>query len=251
MEDLLKRIGLSDKEIQIYLTLLQQGQLTPAQLSRRTKINRTTIYSVAHALIEKGLLSEDMTAKGNPLYALPPQHLNTLMSRQERDLNQKKELTKRAVLELNNLVGNLEYSIPRITFITETELNDFLYEQTNKWCTSIMKYDKTMWGFSSTAYVEAYLHYMNWFWEQAPKDLELKMLGEDTKVEKSLSDKYPKRQIKVAKPKINFTTSTVLCGDYILLVNTNKKPFYLIEIYDSALAHNMREMYKRIWDSIQ
>lgn len=247
IEESLENLGLAEKEITLYLALLRQGRTTPTKLHKLTGINRTTIYGIAKELIKKGLVAEDLTSKGRPLFALPPSNLKNLTAREEREILKKKETARAAVAELNTIFESKTYSIPQVNFVIEEEINNFLYEQTPKWHESILKYDKTLWGFSSASYVSTFLDYMNWFWENAPKDLELKILGEDAKVETSLSKKFPKRQVKVPNPPFNFTASTIICGDYILLVTTKEHPYYLIEIYDAILAENMRGLYKRIW----
>ena len=39
-------------------------------------------------------------------------------------------------------------------------------------------------------------------------------------------------------------------GGYITSIVTNKKPHYLVEIFDQTLAHNMREIYKGLWSEL-
>lgn len=251
LEELLQKIGFSEREALVYVVLVKQGRLSPVQLSRLTKIKRTTIYSILKELIEKDLVAQDLTHKNQLVYALPVQQLITLVGKQEREVNKRKELTKRAVSELDAVTTGSKFSIPRTSFISEEQIESFLYEQTDKWNQSILQYDKTMWGFSSAKYVSEYFEYMVWFWEHAPKELELKLLGDDLEVEQKLSKKFPKRKIKVATPPFHFTASTIICGDYILLVTTKQRPYYLIEIYDVVLAQNLRELYKRMWQSIK
>src|SRR3989338_9874585 len=69
MEEVLKQLGLGIKEQTIYKLILERGKVAPALLSRLTHINRTTVYSVAKELKEKGLIVEDLG--GKTLYYLP------------------------------------------------------------------------------------------------------------------------------------------------------------------------------------
>ncbi len=46
----------------------------------------------------------------------------------------------------------------------------------------------------------------------------------------------------------NFTANTWVCGDYLILISTHQRPFYLIEIHDAMLAYNIRELFKKLWD---
>lgn len=53
----LKKIGLADKEIAVYLTLIENGPLSVRELAKISGINRGTSYDVLKSLIEKGLVS--------------------------------------------------------------------------------------------------------------------------------------------------------------------------------------------------
>ena len=69
MEKILEKLGLGNKEQIIYKLILERGKIAPVQVSRLTKINRTTVYSAAKELQEKGLIVEDLG--GKTLYYLP------------------------------------------------------------------------------------------------------------------------------------------------------------------------------------
>jgi len=55
--DLLKKLGLEEKEAKVYLALLQLGEATATIISEKTNLDRTLIYQLTNKLIEKGLLS--------------------------------------------------------------------------------------------------------------------------------------------------------------------------------------------------
>lgn len=52
----LKNLGLSEKEVLVYLALLQLGAATPYQIAKKSGIKRPTAYVIAEELVEKGLL---------------------------------------------------------------------------------------------------------------------------------------------------------------------------------------------------
>ncbi|HPA25221.1 MAG TPA: helix-turn-helix domain-containing protein [bacterium] len=51
------KIGLNEKEAEIYLSSLALGPSTVAKISQSSQIKRTTVYSVIESLKEKGLMS--------------------------------------------------------------------------------------------------------------------------------------------------------------------------------------------------
>lgn len=50
----LKKIGLGEKEITLYMALLRRGKMKPSELATLTKINRATVYSIVKGLTSKG-----------------------------------------------------------------------------------------------------------------------------------------------------------------------------------------------------
>jgi hypothetical protein len=47
---------------------------------------------------------------------------------------------------------------------------------------------------------------------------------------------------------MDLTSATWVNGDYIIMITTRQRPHYLVQIHDKTLAHNMREMFKNIWE---
>jgi len=89
----LKNLGLEEKEIKIYLSLLESGESGVTAISDNTRIERTLCYSIIQKLIDKGLLS--YVIKNNVKYfksAHPEKLLSDLKDREK---------------ELNNVMGEL------------------------------------------------------------------------------------------------------------------------------------------------
>jgi len=57
LDDQLRNLGFSDNEALVYLELLKLGPQAVSVLSKRTALNRTTIYSVLRSLQRKGVVS--------------------------------------------------------------------------------------------------------------------------------------------------------------------------------------------------
>ncbi len=249
IENILKQLGFGDKEIKVYLAILEQGKTTPANIASITGIKRTTVYSISKELLDKGVIAEDIAGPHGYLVALPPEDLKNIAQKEERELENKRILINQAVTELQTFTKNTKYAVPKITFIYEEDFENFLYKQTPLWNKSIMERDGVWWGFQDPTFPATYDKWIHWFWETAPKELELKMLTNNTTEEKKIADrKYDRRMIKHWK-KSTLTGSTLVAGDYILLIITSQKPHYLVQIHDTTMAHNMREMFRSMWES--
>jgi predicted transcriptional regulator len=252
INETLKNIGLSEKEIAIYLAVLEQGKALPANISQITKINRTTVYSVAKDLVKKGFLYEDLGGQITYLVAVPPQDLKHLLQKEEVELENKRKLFETAILELQNFSKNTKYTIPKISFIQEQDLDNYLYKRSDEWHASIMKYDGILWGFQDHSFAENYEKWIDWEWRVGgPKDLRLRLFSNESGIEKKNKNKeYSNRRIIRYWNKTPFTASVWVHGDYFIMVYTQKRPHYLVEIYDSLLAENMREFFKGVWQEL-
>jgi predicted DNA-binding transcriptional regulator len=250
INELLAKIGLNEKEIQVYLTVLQNGKISPTALSKALGINRTTVYSVAKELVEKGLIREDLTSPTISLIARPAEDLEGYIDQEEKQIRQKRELAKRAIHELQSVVKTQTFALPKIIFVPEAELESYLYKQTPVWDKSILKYDGIWWGFQDDTLVGNYEKWIDWYWETGsdPKT-KLKLLSNEV-AENIKKKKFERRQIKFWDQSKNFTATTWVLGDFVTMIVTNQKPHYLVEIHDAVLAHNMREVFKGIWNTM-
>jgi len=251
ISNILKDLGFSEKESIIYQTVYEQGHISPAQLSLSTGINRSTVYSVIKDLIDKGVVAEDQTKQQTMFVALPLSSLSSMIDKEERKIQDKKLLVEQAIKEFSGLNRTTSISEPKVTFIFEENLNDFLYKQTPEWSKSAMRRDGIQWGFQNPGFAKTYQKWIDWFWKEAADErLLLKFLTNESEDEKHIQSKgYNRRLIKYWKRGSDFTATTWVSGDYIMMVITDQKPHYLVQIYDKVLAHNMREMFKGLWES--
>ncbi len=251
INDILKKLGFGDKEIEVYLAILKNGKIAPADLAKTTGINRTTIYSVTKELIQKGVIAQDLGGSVTYFVATPPGDLNQIAKREEKQLEEKKGLIDSAIKELATLAGQTKYSIPKIVFVAEEDLDNYLYKQTPIWIESILANDKTWWGFQDSNLVRYYEKWIDWTWESGlSKEVNLKLLSNESAEE--LKDKqFPRRKIKFWKEAKEFDSTLWIAGDYLIMVVTNQSPHYLVEIHDATLAHSLRLVFKGIWNGLK
>ncbi len=252
IQDNLKELGLNDKEIKIYLALLKTPRIRPSALSKLTKINRATIYNLSKGLINKGIISEDLGGSTLYLTALPPENLKQIIERPRRELDRKEKLIESTIDELKQLNASENYSIPKIRFVEEDKIEDFLYENGLKWVRELKKNDGIWWSFQDPSFVEHYEGFVEWISKTKDyKDPKIfsRLMTNKAPIEEKVTKKVPpnKRQLRFV-PGLNFTSSVWISGDYIVTVTTSKKPFYLVEINDAPLAHNLREVFKKMWE---
>jgi sugar-specific transcriptional regulator TrmB len=99
----LKNIGLSDKEVDVYLTLLKVDNSSVIDLSKNTKILRTSVYPILDALKEKGLVSEVLVGKKVFFQAEPPERIEFYIESQKIRLEEQGALAKEFIPRLKGL----------------------------------------------------------------------------------------------------------------------------------------------------
>ncbi len=253
LDSLLQQLGLTDKEITVYLAILKNGKISPAQIAKITTVNRTTVYSATAELLKRGIISEDLGTKTQYLIALPPQELMQLAHKEEQMLEKKKETIRSAISELEKVTQNIKYSIPKLSFIAEEDIDQFLRRRTPIWNVSAKKVGSlAFWGFQDPTLLNDYESWVNWYWQQpSSKGMVGNIITRPSEHEDRFSPKsYPGRQSRYWEGAEGYTATTWVVGEFIIMISTAQHPHYLVEIHDAILAENMRTTFKGIWQSL-
>jgi sugar-specific transcriptional regulator TrmB len=243
------RLGLNSNEREVYLALLRAGKASPARIAKETSINRTTVYSISRKLISLGLVGEDLSAKVGYLYAEQPSAIEQIFSKEETLLAERKEVAKSIAAQLAALPSAKSYSVPRIKFIEEENLDDYLRKEYSNWSQSGSSIDNTWWGYIDSSFTKQYKEWIDWTWIHGPKDQKVRFLTNEHEAEDELPAKYPERRRKILKENV-FDSSLFVIGDFVLMAQARERPHYLVEIHDAVFARNQRQLFKMLWGII-
>jgi len=109
----LRKLGLKEAQIKIYLAALELGQASVQEIARKAGLKRTTVYNFLEDLKNKQLLREVKRRKRSVYTAAHPEHLFELEKSRMEDL-------RRALPELL-AVQNKQKSKPRMAFYEGAE----------------------------------------------------------------------------------------------------------------------------------
>lgn len=248
----LKKLNFSEKEIDIYLAILKNGKIIPSDLAHVTGINRSTVYSVVSDLEKKKVITHDLSGPIKYVVALPPEDLENLVKDQEKKIQTQKKLIKKAVSELQSFTTGTKYTVPKIRFIPEEDLENFINTRADEWDRSLLETEACWYGYQDHTYVEHYSHLIDYYWSRAHEDMQLRLVTNESDIERTMEDKEykKKRIIKFLKKKGPFTSSIWVVGDYTVILYTNQRPHYVIEIKNAELAKNQRELFKFVWEVV-
>lgn len=253
IDQYLQELGLGAKERSVYLCVLENGKLSAASIARITRINRATVYSITKELIGKGFLHEDLGGSNRYFVASKADELRGVYLKQEKELQKKKEIIENTIKELKTIPQSKQYSVPKIRFIDEIQLEDFLYKQLPIWIESAQKYnDHNWWGFQDVSLVETFPEWFEYHWKIFPQDFGMKMFTNKKPTEENLAKKYSSnnREAKYWDKSLDFTATHAVLGDYVIFCITNQRPYYLVEIHDVVMAKNLRDLFRNIWNKI-
>lgn len=251
-KQLLDSLDLGESEALVYETVLKTGAIDPAALAKAAGVKRTTAYSVARGLVEKGLLVEDATKRPRVFTPAGPKEVLALVENEKKRSAERESTLTKLAGELSKLSSATSYPVPTVRFIEEGKVADFLKQQAPVWDKSMLEIDEpTWWGSQDHSFVEKYGDWITWYWKQAPGTINLKLLSNRAEAEVEFAETAdPRRSIKFWGEAANFLSTTWAIGDYLVMINTRTKPYYLVEIHDKLMAHDKREVFKNIWPLI-
>jgi len=98
-----EKIGLSEKEVKIYLALLKSGAISVRGLAEITKINRGSVYDILKKLQAKGLAAFYHHKTKQKFIAEDPEKLNILVKEKERKLQSAKSEIEKMIPEFRSV----------------------------------------------------------------------------------------------------------------------------------------------------
>lgn len=251
-QELLEKLGFDRKEIKVFITVLEHGKIAPATVATITGINRSTVYSVAKVLEDKGVLRIDRITDLTYLFIESADVLENLLKREERQLAEKKAVVTETVKLLESIPKSKRYSVPKVKFYNEKELKDALYERLPIWAeSSIAINEPSWWGFQDVSLVKEFPDWIVDHYKIIPETVSTHMFTNQKPLEKDIHKKVSdeRRTVKYLEDKDHeFTATQAVLGDYVIYVMTDAKPFYMIEIHDRVMAHNFRQVFKLMWE---
>ncbi|HNU81777.1 MAG TPA: helix-turn-helix domain-containing protein [bacterium] len=105
---ILKKLGLSDKEMTIYLKLLEGGPISVRRLAEKAKLNRGIVYEVLKTLQEKGLASYYNDTTKQKFVAENPEKLRRLADIEVDRVKNLQNNINSLILELKSIRGQAD-----------------------------------------------------------------------------------------------------------------------------------------------
>tara|TARA_Y100000031_G_C8134115_1_gene344382 strand:- start:177 stop:914 length:738 start_codon:yes stop_codon:yes gene_type:complete len=244
IESILTELGLSDKEILVYLEIVKSEAITATQLSKNTKLHRPTVYDIIEKLIEKGLITQALKAKKK---FFQPTDFNKFLSK----LKEQEELAHLAVKELNKLRLPLsaDYKVEVFegkegqksfydhieTILRNKELRDYLVLGSNLESIKKIKYFLLS-KIKNALLLLKNVDYRVIFHHKTKKDLFRKAL--------EIAGKH-----KFLPEDHNTECTTIIFNDFVALMFDPEKPV-IVRIQNKMVAETYRNHFEFIWNRL-
>jgi len=108
LEATLKKFGLNEKEIRVYLNILKLGSAPVRKIAEESGLNRTTTHDILNKLIAESLVSFVDKTKHRYFTAEPPEHLLAALKTKKTQLEQTEEDVQKILPELKSLYEKSE-----------------------------------------------------------------------------------------------------------------------------------------------
>ena len=129
LEHQLQNLGLSAKQVTLYLALAEQGPASATELSKRCKIPRATVYLLLEGLIERDIVISEESPSSTTFSINHPSCFLRLVESQREELKEREGSAKDVVDLLAPFFKKSRYAIPRLQFVEgKTKIEHMLYE---------------------------------------------------------------------------------------------------------------------------
>ena len=235
---ILEEIGLTKKESQVYLALIELGSSSAGLIIQKTGFHRAVVYDLLERLIEKGLVGYVIKGRKKYYESTNPQKLMDILKERESKL----KLILPNLMELSQFKDHLDIKIYKGREGIKTVFEDIIREKPKEWISI---------GSSGETY-NLLPGFLDWFHKQRIKN-DIKAIGlllntnEAIKRGNSLK-KMENTEIRYL-PK-SFVTPTVIniYNNRVTLysVTKDKIPFIIL-IENSQISRSFKEYFKWLW----
>ncbi len=238
-KDLLKLLGNSgftEKEALVYLSLLELGSGTVAQIAKKTDLKRPIIYVIIEGLIKRGYASELPDRKINAFQAADP----AVILRQLKDSAQ----NFAEMLPLLKTLGSKGPHKPKITYIDSKDGIWQTYQQMGgaKEAMFITSYKKVEEYFPGS--IKKWTSYLG-----KPEKQKHRHLVPDNEDEKYLMQYFLSAGQEIrSNPQINGSAMDLAIYDNKTAITSLSDEPFIVIIESKEIADSMRPLFEGLWN---
>ena len=234
-EDVLRDLGLSDKEIRVYLSLLGLGVSKVQGIAKHSKLLRTTVYEILESLISKGLVSYSIKSGVRHFEAAEPSKLRYMVEEKQRKILE-------IIPELEAIARGVKEK-PRVEAYEGREgLKTFMRNV-------IREKIKEMHAFGAEGKFRDMFGYFftSWDRERVKNGILLRIIYNERIRDKKLREGIPHSSMRFLPSRYKFPSTTIVYGDNVGIVLWSAEPL-AISIKSGEIAKSYENFFELLWD---
>lgn len=248
IKDIFESLGLRQEHLKIYLASLEWGETSLSNLAYKSKLPRTTIYSLIDDLIAKGIIT--VSAKRDKKNYIPadPEYLLTLLKQKEVEV-------QHLISKLNNnmdtlkTIQNKNDNKPKIHYLAGAEGIMQAYEMTFNTDEVLVQCLTSDYGVVPVEYFEGEDGYFNRFFLRSnvkSKEILAEESDDSEYITKYSSGKNLQLRVPVSG---DLSTDFFLFDNTVVFVSFSEKESYALVVEDPKVANCMRNLFNLAWES--
>jgi len=230
INEVLQDLGLEEREIKVYLALLRNNTRPALQLSKETRIDRTTTYDILERLIDKGIVSSIIKNNTKHFTALTP---------------------KNFLLHFKEKYSALESILPelnRITTETKEPLTCELFQGKEGLKTVAKDIVAAKKDYKAINIRKEYEDILGYFNEQGIIKLEQFKVKESAIVERGAKFKKVKEgTYRYLDKKLLSPVTTLIYGNTVVFFLWTE-PYFAIRIDNKTFAKSQEKYFELLWE---
>lgn len=241
----LQELGLNEKEVDVYTTLLKIGTAKVAIIARKSTLHRTTVYDIISQLVQKGLVSKFIKGASTYYTVTDPRLLATYLDREQQkydtDIKKKKERLDDIMPDLFALAKESK-TRPSVKFFEGKKGIREAYEDTLSTRGLILAY-------ADISSINAGLgdYFPDYLKRRVAKKINAKAIVPDTKDwrERVKKSREELREVRFLPVGNEYTPEINLYDNKMLMVSWKEEIAIIIESHE--LIHQQKIIYEQLW----
>lgn len=244
IKSIIKNFGLSDKEAEVYLKVLELGPSSVRTIAQKTKINRGTTYDILKSLMQMGLVNYFFKNKNKHFIAEDPSKFKDLVTAQKEKIISAEKKLEEVIPELRSIYNNATNK-PKVKFYEGTKGIKFVLEDLLNTLSESLEKSYLVY---SSANIRKYLYqsFPEFTRERIRRGIFVKVLalGSGGKL-LGLDDR------KWITKAASSPTYTLIYGEKTALISidSNGNPISII-IEDKGIAQTQKILFESLWNKI-
>lgn len=238
---ILKTIGLSEKESQVYLSALSLGKTSILNISRSAEIKRTTVYSIIESLKQKGLVKVEIVGLKKYFVAENPEKLELILENKKNEF--KKNLPSfLALYNLKETESTIKYyegmEFFKKIYMESLDEIDFQDEY-------LVITDQEKWFNLDPNFSVEYIE------KRSKLPIKTRLLFQDSKIaqEHKKFERNYNEFIKILPKETSLQVDTLILPQKLIITQT-VDPVSIIVIENKSVVEMQRNLFNIIWNSL-